>query len=221
LRETGGEQIITGERCMNPKWAHDAAHRKAVREGYRSRAVYKLRDIQKRFSVIRQNDNVVDLGAAPGSWLQELAGLTHGTIVGVDLNPIAPVEGTVTIVGDFTQPDTQEEILRLCGRVNIVVSDASPRLSGQRSYDQARAIDLGLQALAFAVRVLTPGGNFVVKSFQGEDFAHLLHEVRRHFRAVHVYRPAATRKGSAETYVIGKNFLGNRPAGKDEERAGS
>jgi 23S rRNA (uridine2552-2'-O)-methyltransferase len=220
LRETSGERVIAGEHRVNPKWAHDAAHRRAVREGYRSRAVYKLRDIQKRFSVIRQNDTVVDLGAAPGSWLQELAGLTHGTIVGVDLNPIAPVEGTVTVVGDFTEPHTQEEILRLCGRVNIVVSDASPKLSGQRSYDQARAIDLGLQALAFAVRVLTPGGNFVVKSFQGEDFSYLLREVRRHFRAVHVYRPHATRKGSAETYIIGKNFIGTGTGNHDEERAG-
>jgi len=201
---------------MNPKWAHDAAHRKAVREGYRSRAVYKIRDIQKRFSVIRKSDNVVDLGAAPGSWLQELVTLTHGTVVGVDLNPIAPVERAVTVVGDFTTPQTQDEILCLVPVVNVVVSDAAPKLSGQRSYDQARAIDLGLKALAFAVRTLTPGGNFVVKSFQGEDFAYLLNAVRRHFRAVHVFRPTATRKGSAETYIVGKNFITNISEGDPE-----
>ena len=193
---------------MNPKWAHDAVHRKAVREGYRSRAVYKIREIQKRFSVVRRSDTIVDLGAAPGSWLQELVTLTKGTVVGVDLNPITPVEGAVTVVGDFTLAETQAEILRAVPVVNVVVSDAAPKLSGQRSYDQARAIDLGLQALAFAVRTLSPGGNFVVKSFQGEDFAFLLDNVRRHFRAVHVFRPVATRKGSAETYIIGKNFIG-------------
>jgi len=204
---------------VNPKWAHDAVHRKAVREGYRSRAVYKIREIQKRFSVIRRSDNVVDLGAAPGSWLQELVTLTTGTVVGVDLNPIAPVEGAVTLVGDFTLPETQEEILRAVPVVNVVVCDAAPKLSGQRSYDQARAIDLGLQALTFAIRTLKPGGNFVVKSFQGEDFSFLLDSVRRQFRAVHVFRPVATRKGSAETYIIGKNFMGR--SGNGMQDAGS
>ena len=204
---------------MNPKWAHDAVHRKAVREGYRSRAVYKIREIQKRFSVIRRSDNVVDLGAAPGSWLQELVTLTTGTVVGVDLNPIAPVEGAVTLVGDFTLPETQEEILRAVPVVNVVVCDAAPKLSGQRSYDQARAIDLGMQALTFAIRTLKPGGNFVVKSFQGEDFSFLLDSVRRQFRAVHVFRPVATRKGSAETYIIGKNFMGR--SGNGMQDAGS
>jgi len=180
-----------------------------MQSGYRARAAYKLLEIQQRNGVIRVDDNVVDLGAAPGSWLQVLRDLTDGRIIGVDLNPIAPMEGVITIVGDFTDPLVQERIRQESGgMVNVVVSDASPKLSGQKSYDQARAVGLGEDALAFACTILKPGGNLVLKSFQGELFGDLVAKVRKHFYAVRSYRTKASRKGSAETYIIAKNFKG-------------
>ena len=104
-----------------------------MREGYRSRAAYKLIEIQQNAGVIREDDNVVDLGAAPGSWLQVIRSLTEGRVLGVDLNPIAPIEGVETIVGNFAAPALQARVKEALGVVNVVVADASPKLSGQRS----------------------------------------------------------------------------------------
>jgi 23S rRNA (uridine2552-2'-O)-methyltransferase len=194
---------------MGSQWTKDSVYAKAMRSGYRSRAAYKLLEIQARNGIVRPDDNVVDLGAAPGSWLQVLRDLTNGTVVGVDLNSIVPIEGVTTIVGDFTDPDIQRRIQEEIGVVNVVVSDASPKLSGNKSYDQARAVGLGEDALAFACSILKPGGNLVIKSFQGELFADLMNEARKHFRSVRGYRTKASRKGSSETYVIAKNFMGS------------
>ena len=193
---------------MGSQWGRDKGYRNAMREGYRSRAAYKLLEIQQHAGMIRQDDNVVDLGAAPGSWLQVVRTLTEGRVLGIDLNPIAPIEGVETIVGDLTDPALPARVKDALGVVNVVVADASPKLSGQRSYDQARAVALGEQALAFACAVLKPGGNFVVKSFQGEDFSEFLAEVRTKFRSARTYQAKASRKGSREIYIIGKNFIG-------------
>jgi 23S rRNA (uridine2552-2'-O)-methyltransferase len=191
---------------MGSQWGKDKFYNKSRSEGYRSRAAYKLLDIQKRFNVIRDDDNVIDLGAAPGSWMQVLRDLTAGSIVGVDLNPVAPIENTMMITGDFTSEKIQEKIMSGINEVNVIVCDASPKLSGTKSYDQARAIGLNEEAFEFARRVLKPGGNFVVKSFQGEMFSELLNEIRESFYSVKVYRTKASRKGSTETYIIAKNF---------------
>jgi 23S rRNA (uridine2552-2'-O)-methyltransferase len=193
---------------MKSGWASDTVHRRAAREGYRSRAAYKLLEIEDRYHVIRRGDSVIDLGAAPGSWLQVLSALTGGTILGVDLQSILPIPGVSIIAGDFTDPAAQERIRAAVPDASVLVSDAAPHLSGNRSLDQARAVGIGEDALALACLVLKPGGNFVVKSFQGEDFDRLLGEVRARFRSVHVYRPRVTRKGSRECYIIGKNFAG-------------
>jgi 23S rRNA (uridine2552-2'-O)-methyltransferase len=189
-------------------WAGDTVHRRAAKEGYRSRAAYKLLEIQDRFRVVRRGDAVIDLGAAPGSWLQVLSTLTDGKILGVDLQPVPPPPGTETIAGDFTDPAVQERILSIVPRASVLVSDAAPHLTGARSVDQARAVGLGEDALALASRALKPGGNFVVKTFQGEDFDGLLAAVRVRFRSVQVYRPRVTRRGSRECYIIGRNFAG-------------
>ncbi|HMK15761.1 MAG TPA: RlmE family RNA methyltransferase [Methanomicrobiales archaeon] len=193
---------------MKSGWASDRVHRRAAKEGYRSRAAYKLLEIQEKYRVVRRGDIVIDLGAAPGSWLQVLTTLTGGTILGVDLQPVPPLPGTETLVGDFTDPAVREQILTLVPVASVLLSDAAPHLSGNRSLDQARAVGIGEEALALACRLLKPGGNFVVKSFQGEDFDGLLAEVRARFRSVHVYRPRVTRKGSRECYIVGRNFAG-------------
>jgi 23S rRNA (uridine2552-2'-O)-methyltransferase len=184
---------------MGSQWGRDRVY---------LRAAYKLREIQDRFSVIREDDCVVDLGAAPGSWLQVVRSLTRGVVIGVDLSPITPIEGVTTVVGDLSEEATASEVRSLVGAAGVVLSDAAPHLSGQRCYDQARAIALCEDALAFAGQILKPGGNLVLKSFQGEDFGRFVAEVRRHFLSVRTYRSKASRKGSTECYVIAKNFVG-------------
>jgi 23S rRNA (uridine2552-2'-O)-methyltransferase len=194
---------------MGSQWGKDSVYIRAMKEGYRSRAAFKLQEIQERHQVIRDDDNVADLGAAPGSWLQVERSLTGGIVLGIDLSPIPPLDGVITLTGDIEDPTIQALVREHMPVVNVVVSDASPKISGHRSYDQARAIGLGLAALKFACTMLKPGGNFVVKSFQGEDFSDLLREVKKHFFSVRTYRCKASRKGSAEIYIIGKNFIGS------------
>jgi len=194
---------------MGSQWSRDSAYMRARGEGFRSRAVYKIKEIQEKFNIIRDDDNVVDLGAAPGSWLQALRTMTRGIVIGVDLSPIPPIDNVTTITGDLTDPDVQEEVKKLAGGVvSVVVCDAAPKLSGAKSYDQARAIGLNLEAVGFAVKVLKPGGNFVIKSFRGEDFPRLQKTLETHFRSVRVFETTASRKGSTEAYLIAKNFRG-------------
>jgi 23S rRNA (uridine2552-2'-O)-methyltransferase len=190
------------------RWAEDQLHRQAKKEGYRSRAAYKLREIQKRHHIFRKSDTVVDLGAAPGSWLQVARSITEGRVVGIDLNPILPIECVETLVGDFSQKEIQDKLAEDLGPISVVLCDAAPHLTGHRSYDQAVATALGHDALTCAVRLLKKGGNFVIKGFQGDMFEDFLAEVKQHFMIVHLFRPQSTRRGSAEIYLIGKNFKG-------------
>jgi 23S rRNA (uridine2552-2'-O)-methyltransferase len=193
---------------MGSQWGHDKVYMRAKHEGYRSRAAYKLMEIQKKFAIIRLDDNIVDLGAAPGSWLQVERTLTHARVLGIDLNPIAELEGVETIEGDLNDPQVQEKVRTLLSVVNVVVCDAAPKLSGHKSYDQARIIELNEQTLKFACNVLKQGGNFVVKSFQGTDFPGLYNETKKHFYSVKTCITRSSRKGSTELYIVAKNFIG-------------
>ena len=194
---------------MGSLWTRDATYRKSLKEGFRARSAYKLIDINDRFNVIRKTDNVVDLGCAPGSWLQVLKTLTEGQLCGVDLNPIAPLEGVISFIGDFTTAEIQEKVRAAMPVVNVVVCDAAPHLSGAKSYDQARIMALNEDALMFAASLLKQGGNLVMKSFQGEDFNDLLELVKERFYSVRVIRSKATRRGSTECYIVAKNFIGD------------
>ena len=194
---------------MGSQWTRDAVYRKSVKEGFRARSAYKLLDINTRFNIIRRTDNIVDLGSAPGSWLQVLRTLTDGQLCGVDLNPIAPLEGTITFMGDFTSPEIQNKIREAMPVVNVVVCDAAPHLSGAKAYDQARVMALNEAALNFSATLLKQGGNLVMKSFQGSDFNDLVDLVREKFYSVRVIRSTATRRGSTECYIVAKNFIGD------------
>ena len=193
---------------MGSQWGHDKAYLRAKHEGYRSRAAYKLMEIQKKFSIIRPTDNIVDLGAAPGSWLQVERTLTNARVLGIDLNPIAELAGVETIEGDITDPEVLALTREKLPVVNVVLCDASPKLSGHKSFDQARIIELNEQALAFAVAVLKQGGNFAVKSFQGTDFPSLYAECNKQFYSVKTYNTKSSRRGSTELYIVAKNFIG-------------
>jgi 23S rRNA (uridine2552-2'-O)-methyltransferase len=192
---------------MGSQWGYDKTSMRAKHEGYRSRAAYKLMEIQKKFAIIRPTDNIVDLGAAPGSWLQVERNLTSARVLGIDLNPIAELAGVETIEGDLNDPAVIALVLEKLPVVNVVLCDAAPKLSGHKSYDQARIIELNEQALEFACKVLKQGGNFVIKSFQGTDFPQLYAHCKCHFYSVKTCITRSTRKGSTELYIVAKNFI--------------
>ncbi len=187
----------------------DKYYWKARDEGYRSRAAYKLFQINEKHSIIKEGDTVVDLGAAPGGWLEVAKEISGGRIVGVDLKKISPIEGVETVKGDITSDRTIEKILGLVGKegADAVICDAAPNLSGNWSLDHARSIDLTRSALGCAKKILKPGGHFVVKVFQGDMFKDFLEEVKDNFTFTRSYTPKASRSQSAEIYVVGKKFL--------------
>ncbi|WP_094228131.1 23S rRNA (uridine(2552)-2'-O)-methyltransferase [Methanolobus psychrotolerans] len=187
----------------------DKYYWKAKDEGFRSRASYKLFQINGKHNIITEGDTVVDLGAAPGGWLEVAKQLSGGRVVGVDLKRISPIDGVETIVGDITSDKTIEKILDLVGHagVDVVICDAAPNLSGNWSLDHGRSIDLTRSALGCAKKILKPGGHFVVKVFQGDMFKFFLEEVKNNFAFTRSYSPQASRSQSAEIYIVGKKFL--------------
>ncbi len=193
-----------------PRDRRDFFYRKAKEEGYRSRAAFKLKQINERFNIIYKGDSVVDLGAAPGGWLQVAKELSGRNVVGVDILPIEEIEGVVLIKGDIRLDATIQKIREQINEADVVLCDAAPNLSGSWSYDHARSIDLATSALACARKILRKGGNFVVKVFQGDMFPGFLNQVRKDFAKVQAFSPEASRKQSAEIYIIGKELLDGR-----------
>jgi 23S rRNA (uridine2552-2'-O)-methyltransferase len=189
----------------------DYYYQKAKAENYRSRATYKLSQTVKKYCFIRHGDVVVDLGAAPGGWIQaarKIVGKT-GFVLGVDLKPIAPFpqEYVRTIVADLTAPETLQQILDFLPRkADVIISDASPNISGVWEVDNARQIDLASQALKIALSVLCPSGNFFVKVFEGNMLPGFVKTVKRHFDAVKVVKPKASRAKSSEMYLLAMNL---------------
>jgi 23S rRNA (uridine2552-2'-O)-methyltransferase len=185
----------------------DYYYQKAKAENYRSRATYKLSQTTKKYRFIRRGDVVVDLGAAPGGWIQaarKIAGKT-GFVLGVDLKPIAPFpqEYVRTIVADLTAPETLHQILDFLPRkADVVISDASPNISGVWEVDNARQIDLASQSLKIALSVLRPSGNFFVKVFEGDMLPGFVKTVKKHFDEVKVVKPKASRAKSSEMYLL-------------------
>jgi 23S rRNA (uridine2552-2'-O)-methyltransferase len=190
-----------------PTKKRDFYYNKAKQMGYRSRAAFKLKFINEKFGLIKKGDVVVDLGAAPGGWLQVAKELSEGPVIGVDLQRIEPLEDIITIKGDMTSPETQAKIFEKVEKVNAVICDAAPNLSGNWALDHARSVDLSKTALDVASKILAPGGNFLVKVFQGDLYQGFVDEVGERFSRVHTYKSPASRQQSAEIYVIGKGFL--------------
>jgi 23S rRNA (uridine2552-2'-O)-methyltransferase len=185
----------------------DYYYKKAKAEQYRSRATYKLSLTAVQYHFIRQGDVIVDLGAAPGGWIQaarKIVGKT-GFVLGVDLKPIAPFpqEYVRTIVADFTEPETVQQILTFLPRKpDGVISDAAPNISGVWDVDQARQIDLANQALQLALKLLRPQGNFFVKVFEGELLDDFIQTVKQYFEIVKFIKPKASRTKSSEMYLL-------------------
>ena len=188
-------------------------YNQAKKSGYRARSAYKLLQINKKFKIIKKNDSVIDLGAAPGSWSQVVKQIVgeNGVIVGIDLSLIKPIKGIVFLQGDITQEESINRLRQFIGNreVDVVISDMSPNISGNYSVDQARSVFLCEQALKTANIFLKENGNFLCKIFEGEDLEVIIEKIKSIFVTVKQYNPPASRKTSSELYIIAKSFIKN------------
>lgn len=188
----------------------DIYTQKAKKAGFRSRAVYKLIEIQERDRLCRRGMTVVDLGAAPGGWSQVLAQWVgvSGKVVALDILPIEPLPGVDIIRGDFRESSVLEALQDRVGQggVDVVLSDIAPNFSGIEAVDQARTVYLGELALDFAQHVLKPGGSLLVKFFQGEGFESYMTRLKTLFQSVAVRKPKASRAESREVYLLAKQY---------------
>jgi len=182
-------------------------YKMAKKEKYRSRASYKLLQLNKKFRIIKSKDYVVDLGAAPGGWSQVALDIVgeEGKVVAVDLQRIRPFEeeNFVQITGDFTSKEVIDKIESELGwNADVVLSDAAPKLTGIKDIDQLKSIDIAENALKIADSILKIGGTMVIKVFQGEGFEEYLKKVKKKFKNVKTTKPPSSKKGSMEMYLI-------------------
>jgi 23S rRNA (uridine2552-2'-O)-methyltransferase len=182
----------------------------ANRDGWRSRAVFKLEQINAKDRILKPGVVCVDLGAAPGSWSQLAAQLVrpNGRVIALDLLDTAPIPGVEVLVGDFSEPRTLAALRALVGggKVDLVMSDMAPNLSGTRAMDQPRSMALIEEALVFAEEVLRPGGDLLMKAFQGEGIDPFVKQLQARFGTVKRLKPKASRAESREIYLLARNY---------------
>lgn len=190
------------ERQLNDPFAA-----KARAHGYRSRAAYKLVEIDDRFRLLKPGARVIDLGMAPGGWTQVALERGVTDVAGIDLLPVGPLPPAHILEMDFTDPKAGERLIELLGGApDVVLSDMAPNTVGHRQTDHLRIVGLIEAALDFAVRVLKPGGAFVAKAFQGGETTEVVNELKRHFREVRNVKPKASRAESSEVYLVATGF---------------
>ncbi len=197
---------------MSPTYQRkDHYYKKAKEEGLASRAVYKLEELDRQFHLLKAGDRVLDLGCAPGGWLQYIAKKIgpQGKAIGVDLLEVQtkfPQQVSI-LKGDITREETQKICIeKLGGEAYLIVSDMSPNLSGIRFKDNYESYLLGLNALNIAQKILKKGGNLVVKIFPGDELAEFKKKLQENFEEIKTHIPQATRKGSSEIYLVSQNF---------------
>ncbi len=206
--------LVGGEGGVTRKWLRerqdDPYHRRAKAAGFRSRATYKLLQIAKPHHLIKPGDVVVDLGAFPGGWIQGARHLVgeDGFVLGIDVKPIKAFSwaNVKTVIGDITQLEANAIEEELPRKADVVLSDVSPNLSGIWDVDHARQMDLAWHSVELAQALLHRGGNLLVKAFQGEAFKAFLDAVKARFHSVKVVKPKASRKRSAEVYIVARGF---------------
>ena len=192
------------------RWMHehlsDEFVKKAQKEGYRSRAVYKLLEIIEKNKVINRGDTVLDLGAAPGGWSQVAAKFVgiNGKVIASDILQIEEIIGVDFLLGDFREQSIFDDLLTLLesNKVNVVLSDMAPNMSGQLSVDQPKSMYLADLALDMAINTLDSSGSFIVKVFQGDGFETFVQNARRSFKKVSITKPKASRPRSKEVYLL-------------------
>ncbi len=195
----------SSRRWMN-EYLNDEYVKKAQKEGYRCRAVYKLIEIIDNNQIITKGDRVLDLGAAPGGWSQVSAKIVgkNGQVIASDILPIEEIPGVDFLQGDFTELLVYEELLSMTKgqKMNTVLSDMAPNMSGQLSVDQPKSMYLAELALDMAIKTLTPNGHFIVKVFQGSDFDAYVQIIRQTFKQISIKKPKASRPRSKEVYLL-------------------
>jgi 23S rRNA (uridine2552-2'-O)-methyltransferase len=187
----------------------DDYYNRAKQEGYRSRAAYKLKQLHETTGIIQQGHTVVDLGAAPGGWLQvaqEFVG-DAGSVLGVDLQRIDDIERVETVRGDMTEEDTQMQVIERVGKADVVLSDMAPNMTGEYSVDHARSVYLARQAFETSLQILESGGDLAVKVFEGPDTGRLRNDMDAEFEYVRAVHPEASRDSSSERFLVAKNRL--------------
>ena len=192
------------------RWMHEHLNdeyvKKAQKEGYRCRAVYKLLEIIEKKHIINKGDTVLDLGAAPGGWSQVAVKITgkSGQVIASDILPIEEINGVNFIQGDFTEQSVYDELMNLIkgSSIDIVLSDMAPNMSGQLSVDQPKSMYLADLAIDFALKILSRNGHFIVKVFQGDGFDEYVKKSRSSFRKVSIIKPKASRPRSKEVYLL-------------------
>ncbi|MFC7234944.1 23S rRNA (uridine(2552)-2'-O)-methyltransferase [Halosegnis marinus] len=187
----------------------DEYYNRAKQEGYRSRSAYKLKQLDREAGLFGQGNTVVDLGAAPGGWLQvavERVG-DEGTVLGVDLQRVKDVEGAETIRGDMTDEEVRADLVERVGEADVVISDMAPNMTGEYGLDHARSVHLARMAYETALELLAPGGDLAVKVFEGPDLADLREEMEGEFEYVRAVHPDASRDSSSELYLVAKGRL--------------
>jgi 23S rRNA (uridine2552-2'-O)-methyltransferase len=183
----------------------------AQAQGWRSRAAFKLIELDDKYALLKPGIKVVDLGAAPGGWSQVAVKRGAGRVVGVDLLPIDPVAGAELLLGDFNDPELPARLSNMLGGpADLVLSDMAPNTTGHTATDHLRIIGLAELALDFAIKTLAPGGAFVAKVFQGGSEGNMLVPMKLCFTTVRHAKPPASRKGSSELYVVATGFRGDR-----------
>ncbi len=201
---------------MSPSHWRKQQHRdrffqQAKAHGYRARSAYKLVQIQEKFKIIRPGDVVVDLGAAPGSWSQVAAEMVgkKGKVIALDLQPMEPIPGVTMLEGDMTELAVQDAVIEAAGgKADVVLSDAAPFTTGIKLRDHVLSMELARAALAMARELLDPGGNLVIKVFEGEDLPGVIRDVKLAFHPVKVHKPEASRRESWEQFIVAKGYKG-------------
>lgn len=201
----------TSQRWLD-EHVNDIYVKQAKKEGYRTRACYKLLEINDRDRLFKPGITVIDLGAAPGGWSQVATELLDGkgTIIASDILPMDALANVQFIQGDFTEDEVFENIMAAIDNspVDLVMSDMAPNMSGMKDIDQPRSMYLVELAVDLAKQVLVKDGNFLTKVFQGEGFQELQNDLRQHFKQVVIRKPAASRARSSEVYIVAKGFKG-------------
>lgn len=178
-------------------------------DGYRSRAAYKLLEINNQYKFLKPNQKIIDLGAAPGGWSQITAKIEHSKTVAIDLLPMEALENVICLQMDFLAHSAKEALLNMLGESpDVILSDMAANTTGHRKTDHYRTMHLCEEAANFAIDVLKPGGHFLAKTFQGGAETWLLEKLKTHFTKVHHVKPAASRASSVELYILALNFRG-------------
>jgi 23S rRNA (uridine2552-2'-O)-methyltransferase len=207
VRLKNARKLSTSSQRWLQRQLNDPYVTMAKAQGWRSRAAFKLIELDEKYKLITKDSRVVDLGAAPGGWAQVALARGAVQVVGVDLLPILPVEGAEFIQGDFLEEGMEQRLIDLLGgKADIVLSDMAPNTSGHVATDHLRIMALADTALAFAIQILRPGGSFVAKLFQGGAERDMLNLLKARFKTVRHAKPPASRKDSKEMYVVAMGF---------------